>query len=51
MTHTNDAQTVHRPTCQTRSVCKPRRTKTKHRKSPVAFASCPVRDLSSTRVV
>jgi len=28
-----------------------KRTKTKHGKSPVASASCPVRDLSSTRVV
>jgi len=28
-----------------------KRTKTKHSKSPVASASCPVRDLSSTRVV
>jgi len=28
-----------------------KRTKTKHAKSPVASASCPVRDLSSTRVV
>jgi len=27
-----------------------KRTKTKHAKSPVASASCPVRDLSSTRV-
>jgi len=28
-----------------------KRTKTKHAKLPVASASCPVRDLSSTRVV
>ena len=28
-----------------------KRTKTKHAKSPTASASCPVRDLSSTRVV